>query len=67
MKITDTWNLFRFPKIKQLAYKQLEKDGIIRVDGVTYYKDTKNVMVRYESTQDLHTTHELLKQAAALF
>lgn len=67
MKITDTWNLFRFPKNKQLAYKQLERDGIIRVDGVTYYKDTKNVMVRYESTQDLHTTHELLKQAAALF
>lgn len=67
MQITDTWNLFRFPKNKQLAYKQLEKDGIIRVDGVTYYKDTKNVVVRYESTQDLHTTHELLKQAAALF
>lgn len=67
MKITDTWNLFRFPKNKQMAYKQLEKDGIIRVDGVTYYKDTKNVDVRYESTQDLHTTHELLKQAAALF
>lgn len=67
MQITDTWNLFRFPKNKQMAYKQLETDGIIRVDGVTYYKDTKNVMVRYESTQDLHTTHELLKQAAALF
>lgn len=67
MQITDTWNLFRFPKNKQMAYKQLEKDGIIRVDGVTYYKDTKNVMVRYKSTQDLHTTHELLKQAAALF
>ena len=67
MQITDTWNMFRFPKNKQLAYKQLEKDGIIRVDGVTYYKDTKNVLVRYESTQDLHTTHELLKQAAELF
>ena len=61
----DYWPKGTFPKQKHRAYKQLETDGLLKVEHVIYYKNTGAVELWFTTDKELDDIHKLLKENAA--
>lgn len=61
----DYWPKDTFPKHKQVAYKVLEAEGVLKVEKVIYHKQLGAVEVWFATDRELDKVHEMLKAKSA--